>query len=381
VLAVIIVTSTASVIAIRHIDTTFAELQRLQSVGDLAEDIDRRMNELRLAARDFVTDPGAGIQFKQVGEAASTLSDILKLPLKNWDFSVGDTRQPPPFQIGNATGDNTFHFYWEDSWKIKPNFTLNFGLGWNYESNALNHDLTKPKWLTPIFGASNLGPELHDYKHFSPMLGFAWSPLDSRRTVVRGSAGLFYDRVPLRALANAVLSAGNTTDLAQLRQISVSLSPTQAAAPIFPNILSGVVPSVTLFNLTTMDRNMQNAYSRQASVEIEQQLGERSTVSIGYQYVRGLDLIIQVNQNVPTCVAAGTNNGCRPNPAYANNSQYSPSASPMGGRASRRTVWRSFGATVNRRGKAWIHASADGTVESGFSIVLSLMLPLESVVG
>src|SRR5499427_8034182 len=78
VLAVIIVTSTASVIAIRHIDSTFAELQRLQSVGDLAQDIDRRMNELRLAARDFVTDPGAGTQFKQVGEAASTLSDILK---------------------------------------------------------------------------------------------------------------------------------------------------------------------------------------------------------------------------------------------------------------------------------------------------------------
>src|SRR5207244_4075594 len=59
VLAVIIITSTASVVAIRHIDSTFAELQRLQSVGDLAEDIDRRMNELRLAARDFVTEPGS----------------------------------------------------------------------------------------------------------------------------------------------------------------------------------------------------------------------------------------------------------------------------------------------------------------------------------
>src|SRR3982751_3544902 len=73
VLAVIIVTSTASVIAIRHIDATFAELQRLQSVGNMAEDIDRRMNELRLAARDFVTDPGT--QSLQVGEAATALSE------------------------------------------------------------------------------------------------------------------------------------------------------------------------------------------------------------------------------------------------------------------------------------------------------------------
>ena len=76
VLAVIMITSIASVIAIRHIDSTFAELQRLQSVGDLAEDIDRRMNELRLAARDFVTDPGA--QSNQVGGAVASLSEILK---------------------------------------------------------------------------------------------------------------------------------------------------------------------------------------------------------------------------------------------------------------------------------------------------------------
>src|ERR1700752_4754171 len=75
VLAVIIITSTASVIAIRHIDSTFAELQRLQSVGDLAEDIDRRMKEFRLAARDFVTEPGT--QSVQVGEAAGSLIEAL----------------------------------------------------------------------------------------------------------------------------------------------------------------------------------------------------------------------------------------------------------------------------------------------------------------
>jgi PAS domain S-box-containing protein len=75
-LAMIVITSIASVVAIRHIDATFAELQRLQSVGDLAEDIDRRMNELRLAARDLVTDPG--MQSNQVGEAAASLNEVLK---------------------------------------------------------------------------------------------------------------------------------------------------------------------------------------------------------------------------------------------------------------------------------------------------------------
>jgi len=75
-LALITATSVASVIAIRSIDSTFAELQRLQGVGDLAEEIDRRMNELRLAARDFVTDPGA--RSDRVGDVASELNALLK---------------------------------------------------------------------------------------------------------------------------------------------------------------------------------------------------------------------------------------------------------------------------------------------------------------
>jgi len=192
--------------------------------------------------------------------------------------------------------------YAQDEWKVSPRLTVNAGV--RYDLQFLETINT-------------------DRNNVSPRAGFAWSPLDSRRTVVRGSAGLFFDRVPLRALANALLSAGNTSDLGNLRQTSVSLSPTQLGAPVFPNILGGAVSTTTLFNLTTMDRDMQNAYSRQASVEVEQQVGERSTVSVGYQYVRGLSLIMSVNQNVPTCVAAGTNNGCRPNPNYANNSRYS----------------------------------------------------------
>jgi hypothetical protein len=75
-----------------------------------------------------------------------------------------------------------------------------------------------------------------------------------------------------------------------------------------------------------MDTDIQNAYSRQASVEVERQLGGNGTFSVGYQYVKGEHLIISINQNVPACVATGNNNGCRPDPRYANNSQYSSEA-------------------------------------------------------
>ena len=68
---------------------------------------------------------------------------------------------------------------------------------------------------------------------------------------------------------------------------------------------------------------MKNAYSEQGSFEIEQQLGRNTTLSVGYQHVRGLHLIISVNQNVPSCAAVGTNDGCRPNLNYGNDSQYS----------------------------------------------------------
>lgn len=190
----------------------------------------------------------------------------------------------------------------QDEWSATANLTLNLGL---------RYDL---QWLETI---------RTDRNNVSPRAGFAWTPLASRRLVVRGGGGLYFDRVPLRALANAVMSAGNTTELANLRQIGISLSPGQAGAPVFPDILAAPVPSVTLPNLTTMQHDLQNAYARQAGLEVEQQVGGHGTVSVGYSYSRGVGLLMAINQNVPSCLPAGGNNGCRPIAEYANNSQYS----------------------------------------------------------
>ena len=147
-----------------------------------------------------------------------------------------------------------------------------------------------------------------DTNNVSPRVGFAWTPTRSQDFVVRGGAGLFFDRVPLRAVANALLSAGNTTDVTNLRQPQVSgILPTQAGAPVFPNILPDRLPSTALVSITTMDKHLQNALfeagqSRsRASRSARSAHGDRRAISTS----AASNLLMSINQNVPTCVAAG----------------------------------------------------------------------------
>lgn len=208
--------------------------------------------------------------------------------------------------------------YAQDEWKATPRLTVNAGL---------RYDLQFLKSLST------------DTDNISPRLGLAYSPHPG--TVVRASAGLFYDRIPLRALSNALESDGNRTVLDASTFTTLALSYGQAGAPIFPNIASGytatTIPANLRLSLSTMDSHMQNAYSLQASAEVEQQLTPTTTLGISYQHVRGEHLLLSVNLNTPTCYASQPSTGpqypvvdpinlCRPNPTYANNKQYSSAA-------------------------------------------------------
>lgn len=185
-------------------------------------------------------------------------------------------------------------FYVQDEWKLSHSFTVNAGVRYDLE------------WLQTI----NTDPN-----NVSPRLGFAWSPFASNKTIVRGSYGLFYDRVPLRPLANALLSANNTTDPAQARFFSYTFSPTDASAPVFPAVATAP-PSGAKPNYALMDRNIQNPYSQQASLEVEQQLSPTSTLGISYQHLRGLHLISSINTNINI-------DGTRPDPTRGNVKPYS----------------------------------------------------------
>ena len=185
-------------------------------------------------------------------------------------------------------------FYAQDEWKLSPSFTLNAGLRYDLE------------FLHTINTA--LG-------NVSPRIGFAWSPLANRGTVVRGSYGLYYDRIPLRPLANALLSAHNTIDPNQAALLSYTFSPGQAEAPTFPSVAT-TPPAGAVENYSLMSPNISTPYSQQASLGIEQQISAKSTLGISYQHLRGLHLIGSINTNINI-------DGSRPDPTRGNIKPYS----------------------------------------------------------
>jgi hypothetical protein len=181
----------------------------------------------------------------------------------------------------------------QDEWRPRPDLTINAGLRQDVQ------------WMAGIeTRPGNLGPRL----------GLAYAP-GGRKTVVRAGFGIYYDRVPLRAVANPLRGAG-------LEYKSISLQRTQAGAPDFPDKLSSF-PAGVLLNLATIDPRIRNAYGAQASMEIEREVARHVSVSAGFLHTRGVHIIMQRNLNVPALTAAQdpVNLG-RPNPNFGNITEY-----------------------------------------------------------
>jgi hypothetical protein len=170
------------------------EIEFLKGTGTYSLDVPAAITLFSPAEVRQLAPPVAAI----IPTTFKTAADVLALPLKNFAFGIGDVNQPPAFQRGNADHDRLFHVYWQDTWKLAPRFTLNYGLAWSFESNLLNHDLTKPQFLAPVLGAGGLAPEDHAYGRFTPGAGFAWT-LPDTRTVIRGGGGIFYDTMNIEA--------------------------------------------------------------------------------------------------------------------------------------------------------------------------------------
>jgi hypothetical protein len=125
-----------------------------------------------------------------------------------------------------------------------------------------------------------------DTNNFGPRLGFAWTPFEDKRTVVRGSTGVMFDQPLLVAFENAFQNSG------QPARVSVSVNASSENAPAFPATLENLPPGFTLptQSIATIDPEYQVARTIQNNVQIERGIGRDYAITLGFVYAKGYQL-------------------------------------------------------------------------------------------
>lgn len=148
-------------------------------------------------------------------------------------------------QIGNRLGEYTVNqlaFFAQDSWKIRPNLTINYGLRWDGQFNpdpdatntALVNGVSNFQYPIDVPGfRRNPATIPDDTEQFAPRFGVAWDPFNNGKSVFRANVGYFYATTPLLLLA-----ASQNNFRATPGDVSVQL-PFSVPSPFLTNASSG----------------------------------------------------------------------------------------------------------------------------------------------
>lgn len=173
-------------------------------------------------------------------------------------------------------------FYAQDTWKPRSNVTLVYGI---------RYDVYRP----PAANESSPFPYSREFQtdknNVAPRLGVA---IRHGKTVVRASAGIFYDPFQTDLYRRALLNNGTPQFFA------IALTPQILFAPPFPNVLPRIPQGVPLpdQDITTVVPDFANLYSINANLSVSRELARDLALTATYLYTRGNRLPVLRNINL-----------------------------------------------------------------------------------
>ena len=253
---------------------------------------------------------------------------------------------PDTFAQGSPQNENIrntgFYLFAQDSWKIRPNLTLNYGLRWELNTpladKAQHVETFRPGQSSTVYpcGGPNTTCSTQDavglvvpgdpgvppgmtqtyYKAFAPRIGIAWSPGSSGKTSIRAGWGLFYN--PMEQLVLAQFGAeppfGGSTTVPET-QFNLPFLP-QAGGTGYLNPFNGVLNAqrgskqdwarfepIDLYG--DFQPHMRTQYSAQYNLTVQRELTRDMKLEIGYVGSQGHRLLAthDINYSNPqTCL-------------------------------------------------------------------------------
>ena len=205
---------------------------------------------------------------------------------KNGTAPKGYTNYVEAFGTPDIEYQSTFYnFFAQDDWKVTRNFKVNYGV---------RYDL----YGIPEANASSPFPASQDFKvdknNFAPRLGVVWGLRDGDRpTVVRASAGIYYDTVYLDFYQRAIQNNGSPVFF------NFTFAPATAGSPSFPDTLGALPPGAVLptQSIETISPDFENMYAIHANAQLEQAITQDLSFTVGYIHSAGRHIPIYRNIN------------------------------------------------------------------------------------
>ncbi len=254
----------------------------------------------------FLLTPGGPFSANANGNA---FADVLDIPITS--LQAFNLNLPTVYQQGFGDPAATSWtvrsgIYFQDTWKVRQNFTLNYGLRYSVNNEPYNIRT--------------------DFNDFQPRIGFSWDPFKDGKTVIRAGAGIFAGTVN-NAVANVtseLAGFGNPTEInivlatatsnplglptsfavyQTLQALTGNFSRPITAADVFAVAppTTGIFPGFTPTRITPVsggplevrfraDPEYKTPETYQASFGVQRDLGSGFSLEASYLFVRGIYL-------------------------------------------------------------------------------------------